>query len=479
MNTILIYPQLEFSKAQIPAPPYSILFIADYLNKRHVNVKIFDLRFDKNLDVLNEISLNELEYIGISVMTGPQIKYALRISELIKKKFNEIKIVWGGMHPTIRPKQTLKHPLIDLVVRGEGEKTYFELVSGRELEKIDGLSFKRGNKIIHNKERILMSDSEINELSIPWELMKPKYYINNQNFNLITSRGCPYQCAFCYNSMAKNRWRGWTVDKCIHEFNKVLNYDVKKITFYDDNFFANPKRISGIFNYLKEHDIIWKAEIRVDRLDLPLAEAAKKAGCRQLFFGAESGSERLLKLIMKNITIQDIIKSAKITKKVGLVADYSWMVGIPGEKQIDRKKTISLIKKIKKINPECEFSIKILYPYPRTLIFQEAVNHGFKPPVNLIEWSNVRREKAPDYLEDKNRLEMISLVSAIVGRKVFEISDIPFLKILKFYADFRWEYEFFDVGIENFLFKISRGIINKFMNRKSSKGYDQFSQKII
>jgi len=98
MNSILIYPQLEFAKLQIPTPPYSILFIADYLSKRNVDVKIFDLRLDRTHQVFDAISDNEPEFIGISVMTGPQIYYALKICELIKKEFNKIKIVWGGIH---------------------------------------------------------------------------------------------------------------------------------------------------------------------------------------------------------------------------------------------------------------------------------------------------------------------------------------------------------------------------------------------
>ena len=98
MKSILIYPQLEFAKVQIPTPPYSILFIADYLIKRNVDVEIFDLRFDNLSQVFDAISNNEPEYIGISVMTGPQIHYALKICESIKKEFNNIKIVWGKIH---------------------------------------------------------------------------------------------------------------------------------------------------------------------------------------------------------------------------------------------------------------------------------------------------------------------------------------------------------------------------------------------
>ena len=174
MNSILIYPQLEFAKIQIPTPPYSILFIADYLLKRNVDVKIFDLRFDKLSQVFDAISNNEPEFIGISVMTGPQIHYALKSCESIKNEFNKIKIVWGGVHSTILPTQTLQNKFIDFVIRGEGEKAYYELVSGKNISQIKNLSFKKGNKIFHNPNANLLTNSEINKLNIPWSLIKLK-----------------------------------------------------------------------------------------------------------------------------------------------------------------------------------------------------------------------------------------------------------------------------------------------------------------
>ncbi|MFX0106322.1 MAG: cobalamin-dependent protein, partial [Candidatus Hodarchaeota archaeon] len=140
MNTILIYPELEFIGTQIPTPPYSILFIADYLIKRNVDVKIFDLRFESNSKVLDAISNNEPEYIGVSVMTGPQIHSALKICKSIKNEFNKVKIVWGGIHSTILPTQTLRNNIIDFVIRGEGEKPYYDLVRGKKKSQIDGLS---------------------------------------------------------------------------------------------------------------------------------------------------------------------------------------------------------------------------------------------------------------------------------------------------------------------------------------------------
>ena len=479
MNSILIYPQLEFAKVQIPTPPYSILFIADYLLKRSVDVKIFDLRFDKLSQVFDAISNKEPEFIGISVMTGPQIRYALKVCEDIKKKFNNIKIVWGGVHATILPAQTLQNNNVDFVIRGEGENAYYELVSGKKISQIKSLSFKKNGKIFHNPSANILTSSELNELSIPWTLINPKLYIRNGNFNMITSRGCPFKCAFCYNTLFNNVWRGWTANKCIRELDKCLNFGAKKLTFYDDYFFANSKRIKDLFLYFKEHDIKWKAELRVNLLDYSLAREAKSHGCTQLYFGAESGSQRVLNILNKNTSIKDIIQSAKITKAADLSADYSWMVGIPGETKTDVKKTITLIKKIKEINPESEFSIKILFPYPKTEIQDLARIEGFRPPNNLFGWAKIRRDRAPKYLKYKNQLETISITSAIVGRKVFEQESIPIFKLIRILADFRWNHEFFGFGFENFYFKIFRDLIDKVMSRRNSFEYDPFAHEFV
>ena len=479
MNSILIYPQLEFAKLQIPTPPYSILFVADYLLKKNVDVEIFDLRFDRLSQVFDAISNKEPKFIGISVMTGPQIYYALKICESIKKEFNNIKIVWGGIHSTILPGQTLQNKFIDFVIRGEGEKAYHELISGKKIGNIKGLSLKKGKKIFHNPNSNLLTSAEINKLNIPWTLIDPKRYIRNGNFNIITSRGCPFKCAFCYNTLFNNVWRGWTAEKCIQELDKCLDFGSKKITFFDDYFFANSKRIKILFDYFKEKDIRWKAELRVNRLDHSLAEDAKNHGCVQMYFGAESGSQRVLNILNKNISIKDIIQSAKITKDTDMGADYSWMIGIPGETKTDVKKTINLIKIIKEINPKCEFSVKILFPYPTTAIYDQAKQIGFKPPSNLLNWGKVRRDRASDYLKNKNQLEMISITSAIIGRKVFEQEAVPIFKLIRRLADFRWKHEAFSAGFENMFFKLFRDLIDKVISRRNSVEYDPFTHEFI
>ncbi len=478
MNTILIYPKLDFSGAQLATPPYSILFIADYLLKKSINVKICDLRFD-SINLLEEMISNlEPEYIGISVMTGPQIYHALRVSKFIKENFDKIKIVWGGIHSTILPTQTLQNKFIDFIVRGEGEKAYYELVSGKNKADVHGLSFKVNKRIVHTPEREVLTTSELNQLKIPWNLINPKNYIKNGNINMITSRGCPYKCAFCINSFSTMGWRGWTAEKCMKEIDIAMSYGVKRIIFFDDNFFANFKRIPALFSYFKEQNITWKAELRVDRLNYSLAKQAREHGCEQMFFGAESGSQKVLNILNKKITIKDIINSARITGDEGIFADYSWMIGIPGETKEDIRKTLTLIKNIKQINLNSEFSIKILFPYPKTMIYMKALNEGFTPPSNLISWSKIRRERASRYLKHKNYLEMISITSAMVGKKIFE-QEFPIFKLIKLPASFRWKHEIFNVGIENLFYKMFRGIIEKVISKDNSFEYDPFAHKII
>ncbi|MFX1256937.1 MAG: B12-binding domain-containing radical SAM protein, partial [Promethearchaeota archaeon] len=304
-------------------------------------------------------------------------------------------------------------------------------------------------------------------------------YVKNGNFNIISSRGCPFKCAFCYNTLLNNIWRGWTAKKCIEELDKILEFGANKINFYDDYFFADKKRIKNLFNYFKEQDIKWKAELRVDQINFSLAKEAKEHGCNQLYFGVESGSQNVLKILNKNISIKDIIRSAKITKSLNIIADYSWMIGIPGETKKDIKKTLALIKKVKEINPDCEFSIKILFPYPKTIIYDHAIKMGFKPPTILDEWARIRRECASKYLKHKNLLEMISITSAIIGRKIFEQNEIPIFKLIRFPANFRWKKEIFSVGFENIFYKIFRGIIEKLISKGKSFEYDPFSRKII
>jgi radical SAM superfamily enzyme YgiQ (UPF0313 family) len=219
--------------------------------------------------------------------------------------------------------------------------------------------------------------------------------------------------------------------------------------------------------------------MRVDRLNYSLAKDVKLHGCNQLYFGVESGSPRILKVLNKCITVDEIINSAKITNKLRISADYSWMIGIPSETEEDIRRTIRLVKIIKEINPDSEFTIKILFPYPKTPVYEQAINSGFQPPKNLLAWANTRREQASNYLKSKNILETISITSAIVGKKVFEQKAIPALKLIRKFAEFRWKKEIFIIGLESFFFSIFRTQIDKQIAKNNEFEYDPFLRQLV
>ena len=449
--TILVYPDLAYSELQRPAPPYSILFIADALRRVDVEVDVFDLRYDTPKDVLKAVATYNPEYVGISTMTGPQIANALAIATVIRQQAPETKLVWGGIHPTILPFQTLRHSLVDMVVRGDGERPYSQLVTGEESTKIHGLVFQQEGIVYDGG---LAPFTDMSKVSTPWDLVDANRYIVRGRTSVVTSRGCPYRCAFCYNALLRPPWRGWSAEQCENEISQLVTLGAEDILFFDDAFFTDLNRVRKLLPYFQTENLSWTAELRIDKLTKDLARNIKQAGCKTLFFGGESGSTRILNLLSKGVTVRQMLRSARITHEAGLGADYSWMVGIPSETPEDRHDTISVIKTIRQINPDAEFSIKIYTPYPGTPLFKAAVNEGAQLPGTLTGWSKVSRYRASEYLHGRRGLETLALTSAVVGRHIFkEMNGLPMM-FARSLADLRWRNEYFGLPWESIIYNM-------------------------
>jgi radical SAM superfamily enzyme YgiQ (UPF0313 family) len=448
-RTLLIYPDLAYSDFQRPAPPYSVLFIADALQQAGVEVSVFDLRYDRISDVLESVTEQTPEYVGISVMTGPQIRNALTVAASVREVSPEIRLVWGGIHPTILPFQTIRHPLVDIVIRGDGETPYAQLVKSDSWQSIQGLVYQHNDQI---HDGGLAPHTDMATVHIPWDLVDAKRYVEHGRTSVITSRGCPYRCAFCYNAQLHAPWRGWTANQCIIELAPLIACGAEDLLFFDDAFFTNLARIRKLFPYFRKENLTWTAELRIDQLTKELARDSKEAGCKCLFFGAESGSLRILRLLNKRITVQQQLRSAKITNEIGLGADYSWMIAIPTETPKDRRLTISTIKAIQRINPTAEFSIKIYTPYPGTPLYKMAVTEGARLPESLTGWANFSRYRAGSHLAKRRHLETLTLTSAIIGRHVFQKMHGPPAAFIRWLAGLRWRNEYFGLPWESFLY---------------------------
>ncbi len=396
---LLIYPQLG-PQALMPQAPLSLLSICPNLEDAGYAPIIVDTRVESDHEEKIKKELPHSLFVGITSMTGLQIQYALQIAAFIRRLDPEKVIVWGGIHATILPEQTLQDPRVDIVVAGEGEEVVVELAdclsSNGDLRAVKGIYFhdEQGNVVFTGKRAFL----DMNKVKMPsWHLVDVSRY---SEIGVQAARGCPFRCRFCFNHLYNGgKWRAKDADLVIKEL-RVLKerYDVGHVVFYDDNFFSNLKRVRYLCEKLVENNlgIKWSTTCRADilarRVDAPFADLMKKAGIHILFVGSESGSQRILSdVINKQITVDDILGMARITHEHNLRVHTSFMAGLPGETEQERRMTFDLMDRIKAINPNIYITAVCIYtPYPGNPLFNEIVTaRSYEPPQSLEEWAQL------------------------------------------------------------------------------------------
>ncbi|MFA5070498.1 MAG: radical SAM protein [Patescibacteria group bacterium] len=369
--------------------PLGLGYLAAVLEKAGHEVKIFDCMVEEG-SAVDYCSNFSPELVGISANT-PLIKSAWEIASEIKKKGNSF-IVLGGPHPTALPEESLKLPYIDAVVRGEGEETVLELVEAlaekKGLADISGLSFKEGDSLIHNPARPLNNNLD----TLPWPAyhlyQSDKYSVTQplrdrpfgkaKAFYLMTSRGCPYACSFCFKGIYGLSWRPRTPENVVAEWDFLVNkLGATEIGVQDDLFNFDKKRALRICDLLVEKNLshvpwITNNGIRVNFVDEELLAAMKKAGCKRVAFGVESGDQRILDHIHKKITLEMVRKAFTAAKKVGLETMGFFMFGNLGENEGTMEKTIQFALELDPL--VSHFSVAT--PFPGTEFFQKVEKEG-------------------------------------------------------------------------------------------------------
>jgi anaerobic magnesium-protoporphyrin IX monomethyl ester cyclase len=496
-SILLFYPKTSENSSWYRAP-LSLLTIASQIDKNKYEIIIIDANIESNYKKKIEELLYEkknLLCVGISAMTGLQIKGALEISRLVKSINPTLPVVWGGWHCSILPDETLKSKYIDFVVRAQGEITFKELINalekGKEFENIDGLSFKKSNRIkgnkikvnqiVHNKKSEFLDINSF--LPIDYDLVDIEKYIIKTDFgkrtiNYITSQGCPYDCGFCAEVTVNNRrWSGLSSDRVLDEIEKLVKkYNVDGIIFDDNSLFVNNKRVleicSGILK--RKLNIKWgQANGRTDQL-LKLSDEEwnllKESGCTSILIGAESGSDKILKLINKKVIVENTIDVLKKAKKYGISIEASLMAGFPEEPEQDLNKTLDLIDLTYGISPNHKALLFFYTPYPGTPLFDMAVKNGLKVPRNLEMWSSYDLEHAnTPWLSASYRRKLRSIISCYLpltflsknARKIIKKGGIKgkALKIMNKLAVNRWKRRNFSFPLEYYLFSMFRKFI--------------------
>ncbi len=464
----MIYPKTKELEIEEVEVPYSIFFIGSFISKKH-KVTLFDERITSARNILDFISQNKIKVVGISTMTGPQIRYAMDISKKIKQINKSICIVWGGVHPTVCPDSVIKEDFVDFVVKGEGEETFYELLNtledSKKLNKVKGIIYKKDGEVVRNPSREFMN---LDKLSLNWDLLNIHDYIQKKNrrnyLAFITSRGCPFRCNYCWNAIFnKRKWRAWSLSKTKKELNKILDSGVNYIYFMDDNININKERFFEICSFLKEHNVLWYSQLRCSFVK---DENLKRmSNCTTFFLGAESGSQAMLDKIQKDSSVKEIYHSAITLKNYNIDANYSWMMGFPGETGEDLDKTLKLIDQIHNVLPDAAQRLRIYNPYPGSKLFEIAKENGFKAPNTLEGWANFSREYCVlDYIKNPWYLKCLSYVTYFYFSSGKRVNVKPVYKgpifFLKLISKLRWELKFFKFPVEFMLIEKFRKIIS-------------------
>ncbi len=376
------------------AVPLGIGYIAAYLLKLGHVIQVYDPLPFKSQNVLEAVDKFKPDAIGLSCVT-PTYTKACEIAKEIKTKFN-IPIIFGGVHPTALPEEVLKNDFVDFVVCGEGEVTFAELLTAlsgeKQLKDISGLVFKQAGTMVKTPPRQLIEN--LDDIPFPARQLFDKWYFMRsmiirglwlKSANVIASRGCPYGCTYCASKVLFGRQTRFRSAKNIADEieHLIKEYKVEAISFSDDLLVVNKPLMKELYGEIKRRKIKLKCrmQIRADCVTDELVKMLKDIGCVQFDVGVESGSEKTLKLLNKNITPEHARNAFKIFKQNGVRACASFMLGSPGETMDDINKTVQLARDI-----AADYtSFFITTPYPGTPIYNdlaatkqiEAVSYEF------------------------------------------------------------------------------------------------------
>ncbi len=363
-------------------PPLGLAYIAAVLEKNNYQVKIFDGGiYTTEEDLMNILNEYNPDLIGMSV-TSLTFKEALKSAKKIKEFNKEIKIVLGGPHISIDSLNAMKYEEFDIGVIGEGEETFLELVqyfeNGSNIDDINGIFYRKKGKIIPTKDRLPIKD--LDSLPFPSRHLLPnpdKYKqtpFKNTRFpqtSMVTSRGCPFNCIFCSQYPFKHMFRFHSAKYVIEEIEHLIkDYGIKEVAFQDDVFTLNKNRVIEICNEIinRKLDITWSCWARVTMVDEELLNLMRKAGCIAISYGIEAADDETLKIIKKNITIEQIKKAVEATNKTGIYCIGHFILGYPFDTRETMKKRLDFAKSL----PLDGATFSTLIPFPMSEVYETA-----------------------------------------------------------------------------------------------------------
>jgi anaerobic magnesium-protoporphyrin IX monomethyl ester cyclase len=367
-----------------PFTPLGLGYLAAVLEKNKYEVDVIDcqvLRLSYD-EFRSELSKRQPDIVGMT-STTLTYKSALRIAKIAKEVHPKCLTVLGGIHVTFWDDKALQEcPYLDVVVRKEGENTILELVerleAGKAFNDILGTTCRKGEEIVRNPDRPYIED--LDSLPFPahhlWPIERLRKY-GNVIFPLMTSRGCTFWCEFCSAvRMFGRRYRMRSPKNVVDELEYLHNtFGADNFTFYDDTFTINQPRIAEICKEIinRKLKIRWDCETRVDMVTKELLLTMREAGCYAIWFGVESGSQRVIDAMGKGFSLTQVMRAFTWAKEAGLMVIAGTILGSPGETKETAWETIKFVERL---NPD-DVGFYIATPYPGTPMYDLVKEKGW------------------------------------------------------------------------------------------------------
>lgn len=479
--------------------PLSLLAISRLLVQNGYDVRIIARHLCD--DVEKEVLTHAKDSVcfGVSAMTGFQLYDGLRLSSVVRKHFPKLPIVWGGWHPSILPNETACDPHVDVVVRGYGDRTFYELVqaleNGGDLGRIPGLAYRQGDRVVQTPERPL---EDLDGLPpTPYHLVDLEKCIwdtelGRRTLNHISSYGCPHRCGFCVEPIVNKRiWKAFSAERVVDEWAYLIKkYNGDSISVIDSNFFTDKRRAYDIATGLLKRNIKIKwgsANGRVPQMvkfEPEVWEALERSGCTTILTGSESGSQEALDLINKDMNVEEIAKFTEMADKYHIKVFFSFLVGLPWSKDATENRryvdseyaaTLGLIDRLLKISKRNRFMYYTFLPYPGAPLYHRALQLGMSAPTSLEGWSKHLVSPDDGFNIATKRQWMTprqARLSAMLTQYIFGLLDPVTYEVLKnkvprgpkrvafiiaykigeAMARLRWRFKFFGFPIDYWIF---------------------------
>lgn len=397
-KVVFFFP--AFSSKEATAP-LGILAVSTPLLRAGYDVRIIDSTItpDFHARVLEELS--DALCLAVSLVTGPMIRETVQIARAAKELYPNLPVVLGGWHPSLLPHQTLAAPYIDIVVQGQGEDAFLEVVrrieDGESMRGVPGVGYKEDGRLCFNPKRELRPIRELPPKAYHLADFDAYARVAGRRWAMYTSSlACPYDCAYCTNQgLYGRKWNALDAEQVVEEVSDlVTRYRLSLLWVVDDNFLVDRERALAIAEGLVRSGVRFDWSIQsstnlVTRLSVDELKLLRRAGLSQISQGADTGSPRVMRLMQKTFQkLETIYEAADRLTAAGIRPSFNMIFGFPGETEEDMRMSIRLIMNICRRYPGAEFWTNIFTPYPGAPVMEKAFELGIEVPTTFDGWAD-------------------------------------------------------------------------------------------